>query len=549
MSSLPPGDTRLATHPPPGRDLRHHYHSEIDGTDQPYALYVPSSYDENLGLPLVINLHGTSAGMSPDYVGQTSEHYSADENAAPLWAAERHGALLLTPFGRGITEFRGIGENDVFCAVADVKQHYRVDQNRISITGLSMGGTGASELALHHPDYFAAAAPIGAAYSFPWLAANGQHIPFWCIGGEYDRNFQLGGRLVADRMVRLNFPTKLDVRPGRGHADFVPEYYDSIVAWLVRHKVKRHVAGYSFSAALPLYGQAYWTAIDSIEQPGTIATVHAQVIGPNRLRLATENVAAVSVLPDLLPVDLAKPLSLETDGQGIFDGMVSSNEELQLTKEGSSWGVDLGMPRHRSFTNYRCHPVATAATPFTMDGLEAPLANWITDAMRFATGADVALYNRRSYRGIGLRQGTVDQVDLVQCSRPFEQYLVLVDLQGKDILKCLEANIRDENVDNGLQYLVQMSGASYAFDWSRPVGERIVKSALVEDRRYRVVLEGHVPERGQGRSIFLAGQRDTLQYRVTEVPFRAALYSYAVHSGKIETKVTNRVCAVGARES
>ena len=131
---------------------------------------------------------------------------------------------------------------------------YRVDAERISVTGLSMGGTGSSELALRYPDYFAAAAPMGAAYSFPWLAANGEHLPFWCIGGEHDRNFQLGGRLVADRMERLNFPTRLDIRAGRGHADFVPEYYDGVIAWLVRQRVRRHPTGYSFSAALPLHG-------------------------------------------------------------------------------------------------------------------------------------------------------------------------------------------------------------------------------------------------------------------------------------------------------
>ena len=362
MGTLPPGDTRLATRPLPGQDLRLSYHSAIDDTDQPYALYVPAGYDGRRPWPLVINLHGTSAGLSPEYVGQTSEHYTADENAAPLWAAERHGALLVTPFGRGITEFRGIGENDVFCAVADVQRRYRVDPERISVTGLSMGGTGASELALHYPDYFAAAAPMGAAYSFPWLAANGQHLPFWCIGGEHDRNFQLGGRLVADRMERLNFPTRLDIRAGRGHADFVPEYYDGVIAWLVRQRVRRHPSGYSFSAALPLHGQAYWTAIDAIERPGTIGTVHAQIIGPNRLltapsarsdaiqggadgachRLATDNLTGVAVLPDPALVDLDRPLALEIDGQAVFEGVVASDQELRLTKQSEPVAGDEG---------------------------------------------------------------------------------------------------------------------------------------------------------------------------------------------------------------
>ena len=159
--------------------------------------------------------------------------------------------------------------------------------------------------------------------------------------------------------------------------------------------------------------------------------------------------------------------------------------------------------------------------------------------MRLATGADLALYNRRSYRGLPLPAGTVDQVDLIQCSRPFEQYLVVAELRGSDLLNVLEANIRDSG--EGLEFLVQLSGASYTFDWDRPVGQRIVLCTLDPERCYRVALEGHVPERGQGRSMFLAGHRDTLPYRITDVPFRAALYAHAVRAGRIEGAVEGRV--------
>ena len=69
MSELPPGDTRLAENRPPGRDMRLTYRSEIDGSDQTYALYVPSCYDGQKAWPLIINLHGTSAGMSEESVG------------------------------------------------------------------------------------------------------------------------------------------------------------------------------------------------------------------------------------------------------------------------------------------------------------------------------------------------------------------------------------------------------------------------------------------------------------------------------------------------
>ena len=324
----------------------------------------------------------------------------------------------------------------------------------------------------------------------------------------------------------------------------MPEYYDGVIAWLVRQRLRRRPTGYSFSAALPLHGQAYWTAIDAIERPGTIGTVHAQIIGANRLRLATDNLTGVAVLPDPVLVDLARPLALEIEGQAIFEGVVAADRELRLTKQNGRWRVAEAPRRQRSLTAYRTHPVAAAPAALTMEGIEAPLASWITDAMRLATGADLALYNRRSYRGLPLPAGTVDQVDLIQCSRPFEQYLVVAELQGSDILSVLEANIRDP--DEGLEFLVQLSGASYTFDWDRPVGQRIVAVYTLDpERRYRVALEGHVPERGQGRSMFLSGHREMLPYRITDVPFRAALYAHAVRSGRIEAAVEGRVRAVG----
>ncbi len=72
LSGLPPGDARRASNPPPGQDLRFTYRSEIDDTEQPYAVYVPSGYDAGSPWPLVVNLHGTSAGASPSSAGWES---------------------------------------------------------------------------------------------------------------------------------------------------------------------------------------------------------------------------------------------------------------------------------------------------------------------------------------------------------------------------------------------------------------------------------------------------------------------------------------------
>jgi hypothetical protein len=175
-----------------------------------------------------------------------------------------------------------------------------------------------------------------------------------------------------------------------------------------------------------------------------------------------------------------------------------------------------------------------------MDGVDAPLANWISDAMRAATEADVALYNRRHYRGLPIPQGAVDEADLLQCTRPFEQYLVVTDLPGRALIEVIEDNIRDPN--DGLEYLVQPSGLRYTFSWGLPRGRRITDSDVDPDRIYKVVLEGQSPERvGRRTVMFLAGRRETLDYCVTEVPLRAALYAHAVRNGKIEATAEGRV--------
>ena len=556
MSDLTPGDTRLARNRPPGQDLRLIYRSEIDESHQPYALYVPSGYDRRSPWPLIINLHGTSAGRGEELVGQASKSYTADRNALFLWAAERHGALLATPYGRGITEFRGTGENDVFRVLEEVQRQYNVDADRVALTGLSMGGTASYELGLHHPGVFSAVAPIAAAHSFEWLAANGQHIPFWCIGGEHDRDFiKHGGLSCAKLMIEKGYPTRLSVLETREHGDFIPELFDRVVEWLLRHRLVRHPSEYAFSAVLPMFGQAYWTAIDAISEPGPVATINARVVSPTHISLKTENTTALAVLPDCALIDMTRPLEFEIDGQSTITSTVAPDLEVMLTKEEGRWRAAVGPRREISLTAHRTHPVAEAPRQLTMQGVEAPLANWIADAIRAAAGTDIALYNRRYHRGQPIEKGVVDEVDFVQCSRPFDQLLGVTQLTGRDVVDILEDNIEVPEAlrhgfplsftDPDVEYLVHPSGFTYAFDRNRPVGRRVVACDLDPTRRYSVAVEGQVPERADvwRRCTIRLADNYPLDYEVTRIPLRGALYAHAKRTGRIEAPAS-RVRAV-----
>jgi predicted esterase len=523
---------------PQGQDLRLTYQSEIDQSDQPYRIYVPTVYDGNQPLPLIVAMHGTSGNEAtlidePNY-----------QKGAVRQAAEKHKVLMVSPLGRGTTEYRGIGENDVLAVLADVQKRYRVDADRIYLTGHSMGGTGAAYLALHHPDLFAAAAPLAAAYSFPWLARNAVTVPFLWVGGATDAGFYHRGVAVGvERMRKFGVRVLSEAIPNEGHNGPVADF-DRVFAWLLQHKRDPHPRSYFFEIDTPLHGSAWWTSVETIAEPGRMASIAAEAGPENSARFDTVNCAVFTFVPDAMVFNVSRPIIVTVNGQTLWRETVPSGRQLRFTGGPGRWAAAIEALDEPPLTAYRNHPVAQAPEVVDMQGTEKRLANWITDAMRAATVADLALYNPVYYRGLPLGPGAVDIVDLIQCSRPFEQYLVTVRLSGRDIVKILDANADPKkdvhaSIDTpGSGRLAQLSGARYAFDPRRPAGERIVETDLQADRVYTVALEGQVVER---ETMLLDGRFEKLDYQTTDVPFTLALYGHAAKSGRIEAKLEDRV--------
>src|SRR5947207_3704892 len=56
------------------------------------------------------------------------------------------------------------GEIDLLEALAHLRKHYPIDENRVAVRGFSMGGAACWQFAVHYPGLWAAAAP-GAGFS------------------------------------------------------------------------------------------------------------------------------------------------------------------------------------------------------------------------------------------------------------------------------------------------------------------------------------------------------------------------------------------------
>jgi len=519
-------------------DLRLAYVSAVDGSTQPYRLYVPGGYDGKRQYPLVVALHGTAGNQNTFFDDARYQQRSIRE------AADRRQMLVVCPHGRGPREYRGAAEHDVFSVMAEVERKFKVDPDRVYITGHSMGGTGAAYLALHHPDVFAAAAPLSAAYGWPWLAPNARHVPFWWVSGGLDRSwFLFGTNLGVEGMRAAGAAVQQTILETGDHYGPVRDM-DAVLAWMGRHRLVRHPREYTFVVDTPLHGQAYWTRVEALLHPGRPAQLSVRR-AESRIEIRTANISSFAVLHDPVLMPPERAFTVDVDGHNAFKGTIPAGKELQLRLKNGNWVAAPAPAGTRRLTDWRFTPVGIAPRPLSMSGVEAPLANWITDAMRAATGADMAIINRVHYRGFPIPAGQVDMTDVLEAMGPWDWQLIVARLSGADLLAILDENVADPDKQyrysmNGPEAdrLIQLSGAWYGFDRSRPPGQRIVSTSLRPGKVYSVALEGHTAQRESGMLAerFLKGNIEP-----TDIPLSAALYGFAARQGRIEARVEGRV--------
>ena len=168
------------------------YVMEETGETIPYALFVPSGYDDASPSPLLVSLHG--AGRQYDWL----MNY-----AGLLDLAERDGYVVVTPLGytrrggygyRGDSEQDRRAEQDVMNVFGLVKDELNIDENRIYLWGHSMGGAGTYYLASRYPDIRAGLAAVaGGSMTADYVDPEAiRHIPFLVIQGTDDRVVPFG---------------------------------------------------------------------------------------------------------------------------------------------------------------------------------------------------------------------------------------------------------------------------------------------------------------------------------------------------------------------
>lgn len=109
---------------------------------------------------------------------------------------------------------------------------------------------------------------------------------------------------------------------------------------------------------------------------------------------------------------------------------------------------------------------------------ETNVGNFITDAFRKATAADVGFMNGGSVRADSIiGPGKLTQRDLLSIL-PFKNKLVKIEVTGATLRAALEHGVSRSAEDSEPGGFPQVSGIQFTFDASRPPGSRVVEAKV-----------------------------------------------------------------------
>ena len=121
--------------------------------------------------------------------------------------------------------------------ILQVAADYDADPDRISVTGLSMGGYGTWELAMSFPETFSAIAPCCGG-GVCWRVGVLKDTPVWACHGDKDGAVPIQeGYAMIDYLIKLGGSPRFTVLHNVGH-DSWNEFYENtnVLDWMLAQK-------------------------------------------------------------------------------------------------------------------------------------------------------------------------------------------------------------------------------------------------------------------------------------------------------------------------
>lgn len=216
-----------------------------------YLLLTPAKLEPGKKYPIVLFLHGAGERGTNDM--QLVKRHFPEQMATPEYR-EKFPCFVIVPQCRpnkrwvevdwSATESQPMPSQpgDQMQVAIDILrkslEELPVDQSRVYLTGLSMGGYGSWDLAARHPELFAAVVPICGGGD-ERQAARLKDVPLWAFHGDQDQAVPVerSRKMIAAIQAAGGQPKYTELA-GVGHNSWTPAYSDptGVLKWMFEQK-------------------------------------------------------------------------------------------------------------------------------------------------------------------------------------------------------------------------------------------------------------------------------------------------------------------------
>jgi hypothetical protein len=250
--------------------------------------------------------------------------------------------IYVEPHGRGNTQYYGLGDNDVMRVLAESRKLFNVDDDRVYLTGESMGGWGTWNVGTRHPDVFAAIAPVfgGVDYhlemseerlaaltpvdrflqerSSSWALAEGlNNTPIYVHHGDADGAVNVEwSRWGVKLLQRWGYDVRYREYPGRVHETLQTgnSNPNASIPWFLEHRRKHAPRHVRIRTAELRHASSWWVDVRQSASALEFVNVDAEIIERNVIRLDTTHVLDVTLTPATL-IDASRPVTVIWNGR------------------------------------------------------------------------------------------------------------------------------------------------------------------------------------------------------------------------------------------
>lgn len=261
--------------------------------------------------------------------------------------AGRHGTIIIAPAWAATSQsgydYSAREHAVVLAALREAQRRFSIDTDRVFLSGHSLGGDAAWDIALAHPDLWAglvAIAPTAGRYvNHYW--PNARTLPVYVVAGELDSASLSHNAMDLDRYFAKGFDVTYVEYRGRGHEHFSDEII-RLFAWMGRRRRSFAPPTIDVVTMRP-WDRFFWWVEMAGAPPRTVVLPSQWPPGPNirplaidakttatnglAVRCGAERVT-VWLMPEL--IDFSRPVTVTLDGRRLVKDTVAPDVGVML---------------------------------------------------------------------------------------------------------------------------------------------------------------------------------------------------------------------------